>query len=118
MAKQDSDTEVAEAKEVKTATDYESTKFGVKFSIADKLTIRQQLAFRSELFLTRDRDRFERFWIGSQHLIEDWECEKIPDRAALDLEVETDPAIADIVNYVGTTVAGHLAKIGAVPKND
>ena len=97
--------------------EYESTKFGVKFSVPDELTVRQQLAFRSELFLTQDMDRFERFWIGAQHLIEDWECELIPDRAALDLETETNPAIADIVNYVGTTVAGHLAMIGAVPKN-
>ena len=98
-------------------TVYESEKFGVKFSVPDVLTVRQQLAFRSELFLTKDKDRFERFWIGSQHLIEDWECELIPDRMALDLETETNPAIADIVNYVGTMVAGHLAMIGAVPKN-
>jgi len=98
--------------------EYESEAIGVKFSVADELTVRQQLKFRSELFLTQDMDRFERFWIGSQHLIEDWECELIPDRGALDLETETNPAVADIVNYVGTTVAGHLAMIGAVPKND
>jgi len=112
--------------------EYESEKFGVKFSVPDELTVRQQLAFRSELFLTQDMDRFERFWIGAQHLIDEWECELIPDvsvldsdtgavlvagRADLNLVTETNPAIADIVNYVGTTVAGHLAMIGAVPKN-
>ena len=97
--------------------EYESEKFGVKFSVPDELTVRQQLAFRSELFLTQDMDRFERFWIGAQHLIEDWECELIPIPADLNLVTETNPAIADIVNYVCTTVAGHLAMIGAVPKN-
>ena len=100
------------------STEYESTRFGVKFSIADELTVRQQLMFRSELFLTRGEDRFERFWIGSQHLVDDWECALVPDMAKLDLETETSPAVADIVNYVGTRVAGHLAMIGAVPKND
>ena len=111
------DKEADEVIEV-SSTEYESTKFGVKFSIADALTVRQQLAFRSELFLTKDMDRFERFWIGSQHLVDDWECELIPDMGKLDLETETNPAVADIVNWVGTTVAGHLAMIGAVPKND
>ena len=98
--------------------EYESEKFGVKFSVPDELTVRQQLTFRSELFLTPDMDRFERFWLGAQHLIEDWECELIPDMGELDLGTATNPAIADIVNYVGTNVAGHLAMIGAVPKND
>ena len=98
--------------------EYESTKLGVKFSVPDELNIRQQVSFRSELFLSKDMERFERFWIGAQHLIEEWECELIPDRAELNLATETNPAIADIVNWTGTTMAGHLAMIGAVPKND
>ena len=68
--------------------------------------------------MSQDMDRFERFWIGSRHLIDEWECELIPNMDDLDLQAETNPAIADIVNYVGTNVAGHLAKIGAAPKND
>ena len=97
--------------------DYESATYGVKFSVPDVMTVRQQLAFRSELFMASDAQKFERFWIGSQHLIEDWECELIPDFAGLDLATETDPNIADIVNWVGTTVAGHISKMGIIPKN-
>ena len=98
--------------------EYESENLGVKFSIPDELTIKDQLSFRSALWLSQDGERFARFWAGAQHLIDEWECELIPDRAALDLQTETNPAIADIVNYVGTRTAGHLAMIGAVPKND
>lgn len=99
--------------------EYESERLGVKFELPDKLTIAQQLSFRSALFLSRDKDKFRRFWDGAVELIvpESWKCEIIPDFKTLDLDVETDGRMVDIVHFVGTTTAGHLAAIGAVPKN-
>lgn len=98
--------------------EYENKKLGVKFTIPDVLTVRQQLRFRSSIFLADDRDKYERFWNGAVELIDNWECELIPNLKTLDLDKETNMQITQIVQFVGNTVAGHMTTIGAVPKND
>lgn len=99
--------------------EYKSERLGVKFELPDKLTVAQQLSFRSALFLSADRDKFRRFWDGAVELIvpNSWESEVIPDYKAVNLDEETDGRMVDIIHFVGTTTAGHLAAIGAVPKN-
>lgn len=44
-------------------------------------------------------------------------CESVPDPKAVDLETETNPAVADIVQYVGNVTARHMNTLETVPKN-
>lgn len=97
--------------------EYKSEVLGVSFSVPDEVSVAKQLNFRSQLFGIGQERRLEQFWIAAMPLIEDWQCEKLPDPEALDLEMATDPDLADICHYVGSVVAGHLAALGAVPKN-
>ena len=98
--------------------EYSNDDFGVSFSIPDKLTIRQQLRFRSESAFSSNADKLERFWFGAQELIQDWECERIPNPREVDLATETDPKIVDVINYVASVTAGHMMRLGYIEKND
>lgn len=97
--------------------DFESEALGVKFSIPDAIPVRHQLLFRGGVWGRKGSDNFIRFWEGAKELVQNWECELIPDPQALDMDQETNPRIADIVQYVGITTAGHITDLGAVPKN-
>jgi hypothetical protein len=97
--------------------EYANERLGVSFTLPDAPTVRQQLAFRSEMFLSAGGRMYERMWEAAQSMLSDWECERMPNPRAVDLDEETDAKIADIIFFVGNTVAEHLADIGAVPKN-
>lgn len=97
--------------------EFESEALGVKFSLPDAIPVSKQLLFRGGVWGRRGNDNFIRFWEGAKELVQDWECELIADPLALDLDAETDPRIADIVQYVGVQTAGHITDLGAVPKN-
>lgn len=97
------------------------TSEGVSFTLQDTYNIRAQLAYKQRLFagLTRESedDNYIRLWRGAVPLLEDWQCELIPDPAALDVDKEDNPFIADIVFYVGNVVWSHMDRLGQVPKN-
>ena len=96
--------------------EYENEGLGVKFALPDTLTVRQQLLWRGGIALSGG-SVFIRGWEGAKHLVEDWECEMIPDPLAFNLDDETDPAYADIVQYVANATYGHINDLEAVPKN-
>jgi hypothetical protein len=97
--------------------EYENAELGVSFSLPVSLTVREQLAFRERVFVTASEDLYSRYWAGAVPLLKDWECEDIPDPAAVDLDVETRVQITDIVNWVSNTVALHMTELEDVPKN-
>lgn len=94
-----------------------NTDFGVSFSLPERVTVRQQLGYISEAGLARGRDLFERYWYGARNLVQNWQCELIPDPMILDLDKATDPKIAMIVTWVGIEVKGYMDRLDTLPKN-
>jgi hypothetical protein len=96
---------------------FESEQYGVSFSLPAEMTVREQLGFRSRIFLNELDDFYSKYWLGALPLLEDWKCDVIPDPNEVDLDKETDKRITNIVNWVCNTVAGHVEGIEDVPPN-
>jgi hypothetical protein len=95
---------------------YENEALGVSFSLPDELTIRQQLELRTRVFQDESDDAYSRWWAGILPLIEDWQCEDIPDPAALDLDAPGTWQEGHIVQWVSNMAAGYVTDLGTVPK--
>lgn len=98
---------------------FENDELGVRFTLPDNPTVGQQLRYRGRVFATGyfTEDVYLRMWLGFLGLYSDWESESVPDPKAVDLETETDPAVADVVQWVGNVTARHMNTLEAVPKN-
>ena len=101
--------------------EYENEELGVRFTLPDALNPFQQLAFRGKTAVGGG-GVFVRFWDGAIELIQEWECEAIPEYKDLDLHADIDDPveaarIADIVQFVANSTAAHITALEAVPKN-
>jgi len=96
--------------------EYKSDDFGVSFSVPDKVTVRQQLAYYSEAARAANEDLFMRLWLGARQVLDDWKCEAMPDRFA-DLDSVTDPRAAGAITWAAMQVKSHMDKLEQVPKN-
>jgi len=92
---------------------------GLRFTLPDNPTVGQQLRYRGRVFATGyfTEDVYLRMWLGFLGLYGEWECESVPDPKTVDLETETNPAVADIVQFVGNVTARHMNTLETVPKN-
>ena len=95
---------------------YENEALGVSFSLPETVTLRQQLMFRSRLLDVEDDSAHLRWWIAALPLIEDWQCEAIPDLSSIDLDEPGDWRTGDIIQYVANASAGHFMEMADVPK--
>jgi hypothetical protein len=106
----------------------ENKSLGVSFVLPERISVRRQLQYRQAIAFSFDvgedgqlrtgnNDLYERYWRGAQYVIEDWQCELIPDVANLDFDKADNPRIADIVFWVSNQVAGHMEDIKAISKN-
>lgn len=89
---------------------------GLSFEVPDRFTVREQLEFRGRIAGTAGEIALIRYWQAALSIITDWQCELVPDPAALDMDTETDVRIADIVQWTANAVAGHMAGIDTPPK--
>lgn len=96
---------------------YENESLGISFEIADRFTVREQLAYRAAVASAAGETSYVRFWTGAQTLIREWACELVPDMAALDLDAAEDSRVADVVQWTANTVAGHMLRLETPPKN-
>lgn len=95
---------------------YENAELGVSFTLPDELTIRQQLEWRGRL-IEEEGTSFIRHWEAIRPMIQDWECEEIPDLEKLDIDKATGKKAADIVFWASNEAAGHMLELDEVPKN-
>jgi len=99
--------------------EFTNERLGVRFTLPDSITVRQQLQYRGRAFnaglLTEDV--YVRHWVGMLALLGEWECELVPDPKQLDLDTSTDPRVADIVFWVSNMAANHMVELESVPKN-
>lgn len=102
--------------------DFENESLNVKMTLPDKLSIRQNLMFRSAAATSYGTPfLFERYWAATVPLLENWECKLIPDPTDVNLDDADDPDGVEktsIIQWAGNTAAGHIGKLGVVPKND
>ena len=87
---------------------YENEALGVSFELPERMSVRKQLEFRSRIANARGESSYTRFWEAAAVIVDKWQCELIPDPAALDLDTADDPRVADIVQWAANTVAGHI----------
>lgn len=95
---------------------YEHETLGVAFDVADRFTVRQQLAFRGAIAEARGESAYVRYWQAAQTVMENWQCDLVPDPAALDLDAADDVRLANIVQWTANSVAGHMAELDTPPK--
>jgi hypothetical protein len=89
---------------------------GVRFTVPDKITVRQQLAYFSAATGLDPSKRLERNWSGAKTLIEEWECELIPDKD-VNLDELYSLEETNIVIWVGNKVYAHMVSLEETPKN-
>lgn len=87
------------------------------FTIPDKPTVRQQLAYVGAASGLRGAEMFLRLWEGAVDMLADWECKLIPDLEEFDLDEADNPAITEVIIWVGIQVRNHMNALDEVPKN-
>ena len=98
-------------------THYEREGGGASFDIADKFTVRQQLAYRS-LLAEPGEPLFVRHWAATQTVITNWQSDVIADPATFDLDASSDTRAADVIAWASNKVAAHITRQEAVDPND
>ena len=96
--------------------EFANKKSGVRFTLSDKITVRDQLHYYGVMAESLTLDTYERYWEAAKLLIENWECKRFPDMHA-DLGEINDPKITTIILWTGTQVLTHMGDLGAVSKN-
>lgn len=96
---------------------YTNENIGVSFSLPETMSTRDGLDLRARLVEASDENAYIRWWLAVLPLLEDWQCDDLPDPAAFDLDAPATWRIMDIVQWVGNTTAGHMAELENVPKN-
>lgn len=96
--------------------EFTNEKLGCSFTIPDRPTVRQQLAYYSEIAGVPDNERLERYWIGARGWIQSWKCDALPDYKA-DLETLTNPTQAQILLWAGLQVFGYFNQLEDIPPN-
>jgi hypothetical protein len=95
---------------------FENEKLGVSFSLPEKPTVRQQLAYFSEAGLARGQEFFERLWLGACSIIQDWQCPTFPD-ANIDISTISDPNVTEVILWASMEVRGYMNALDNIPKN-
>lgn len=96
--------------------EYKSDAFGVSFSVPDKVTVRQQLAYFSEAGRANGKEFIERLWLGARAVILDWTCPALPDLNT-DLDSVTDPKTTQAIVWAALEVKRHMDNLEQIPKN-
>ena len=97
--------------------EFKNDNLSARFTVPDRPTVRQQLAYYSRVIQSTGTVDFEKYWEGAKVLIEEWECEKIPDYGSVNLDKIDDPEITHIIVWVGMQVKMHFDTVERVEKN-
>ena len=87
----------------------------IRFTIPDRPTVRQQMAYYSEATGVTSKAHLERLWIGARTLVIDWECELF--KHDVDLDSVDNPEIMNTMLWAAIQVRDHLNRMGDIPKN-
>lgn len=96
--------------------EYKNDGLSVRFIVPDKITVRQQLAYLSDVTAQRGNNQIEKMWIAARGLITEWECNDFPDMD-MDLDKTYDPRVTDILVWSALEVKKHINALENIPKN-
>ena len=89
----------------------------VRFTVPDRPSVRQQLQYLGAGVSAGGSDFFLSLWRGALVLVDEWECEIIPNPRKLDLNKADDLKITEVVTWVGMRVREFVNSLDNVPKN-
>lgn len=95
---------------------FENSTLQASFSLPEKPTVRQQLAYTSAAGFSPRISMLERHWEGVKALAGDWQCAALPDMA-VDLDAVTDGRIADVITWAATQAAIYMSSLEEIPPN-
>ena len=89
---------------------------GVSFTLPDKLSVFDQLQYKSLMIPTKEsKGMYNILWLAAKELVDNWKCKSL--KIGTDLKTITDPAAADIVEFVGLKVFAHYNSVEKLPKD-
>jgi len=96
--------------------EYKNDELSARFTVPDKLTVRQQLQYYSTVAFSDKKDMVERSFEGAKLLIDEWHCDLLP---SLDdsLDEVTNPLVADVILWATRKVREHVSQLRELPKN-
>ena len=98
-------------------TELENKVLGVKFSVPKMITVEDQLRYYGVTGHGGDREAlFLRLWDGVKMLASAWESKALPNLNA-DLSKVSDPAVASVVVWAGSTLMAHVTRMETPEKN-
>ncbi len=97
---------------------FENQDLGVSFDLPDKITVGDQLRYKGRVYRNgaEIEDIYVRYWYGARGMVQNWQCEVLPDANA-DIETLDNRNAADVIFWTGNVVAGHMVTLGNVEKN-
>ena len=96
---------------------FENEELGLRFTVPEHPTVRQQLQWRASTGSGEIDDIYLRLWRGVRKLIGEWECEAVPDPAALNIDEVTNPTVTRIVAWACEQTNLHMTGLEDVPGN-
>lgn len=97
--------------------EFKNEKLNISFTLPEKITVRQQLNYFSEVAFAFGKERFEMFWLGAIAILQDWKCDLIPSIGDFNLDEATDPKVTEVVMWTGWEVKKFIDSLDSVPKN-
>jgi hypothetical protein len=94
--------------------EFENDLLKCKFKVPDHPTVRQQLAWYSELGFTQPSR--EQYWNAAKAILYDWECEALPD-PQVNLDSIENPNQTLIIMWTGSQVLVYMDALNNLPKN-
>ena len=89
--------------------EFKNKDHGLKFSVPDTITVRQQLAYLDRTVGHESMGR----WLGAIGLIEDWKCKLVPDVHKLDVDAVNSFDVTGLMYFVGKVVEAHIYTLSA-----
>lgn len=97
---------------------YKNDVLSAQFTVPDQITVRQQLRYASTLVGNEKEALAEKYFDAAKILVQDWQCERWPDIHKINIDIDTDPALADLIFWVAfTCVRKHVENLESLPKN-
>lgn len=108
---------MSEAPVKKGLKEFKNEEVGIRFTIPERPTVKQQLIYTGACTSLMEEEWFIKRWNGAKSLIVDWECDALSDYKSIDLEKETNPKIAEIISWVSLQTMIFMSQLEDVPKN-
>jgi hypothetical protein len=96
--------------------EFKNEELKTRFVIPEPVSVKKMMAYMSVSATSREVDLIDNMWRAALEVITEWESPYLPNRYT-DLEQETNPAVYDVILWVGTEVRRYIHSLERIPKN-